>query len=458
MSLRARILLGMGAIVALLVVAGFGVFRAQSATLLGQVDVRLESLRQPALAAAAAIPADPSNVRGRRTLDGLYVGRVSTGGELVTTLAVDAGTELKPVLNLPIAFGIPVTVDTTGGDGTRMRVIAYAAPGREVAVLGQPLNDIDGALAQLARNLLLMGALLFAVIALVTWWVMRLGVGPITQVAAVARAVRAGDREQRVPDFPAGTEAQELGQSFNVLVDSNIAAEARLRQFVADASHELRTPLATLTGYTSLYAAGGLASDEAVGDAMRRMRQEAQRMNSLVDDLLLLAEADRGLEPRRESVDLVPLITGLVTDARVLSPSRVIDLEVPASAVVTGDPDRLTQVIGILVDNARKHTPEGSPIEVTISATSGNWRVEVVDHGPGLQADDAAHVFDRFYRAESARTRATGGSGLGLAIASALVTAHAGRIGVQSPAGGGSIFWVELPTANPADDPHENRR
>ena len=458
MSLRARILLGMGAIVALLVVAGFGVFRAQSATLLGQVDVRLESLRQPALAAAAAIPADPSNVRGRRTLDGLYVGRVSTGGELVTTLAVDAGTELKPVLNLPIAFGIPVTVDTTGGDGTRMRVIAYAAPGREVAVLGQPLNDIDGALAQLARNLLLMGALLFAVIALVTWWVMRLGVGPITQVAAVARAVRAGDREQRAPDFPAGTAAQELGQSFNVLVDSNIAAEARLRQFVADASHELRTPLATLTGYTSLYAAGGLASDEAVGDAMRRMRQEAQRMNSLVDDLLLLAEADRGLEPRRESVDLVPLITGLVTDARVLSPSRVIDLEAPASAVVTGDPDRLTQVIGILVDNARKHTPERSPIEVTISANSGNWRVEVVDHGPGLQADDAAHVFDRFYRAESARTRATGGSGLGLAIASALVTAHAGRIGVQSPAGGGSIFWVELPTANPADDPHENLR
>ena len=126
--------------------------------------------------------------------------------------------------------------------------------------------------------------------------------------------------------------------------------------------------------------------------------------------------------------------------------------------MVTGDPDRLTQVIGILVDNARKHTPEGSPIEVTIAATSGNWRVEVVDHGPGLQADDAAHVFDRFYRAESARTRATGGSGLGLAIASALVTAHAGHIGVQSPPGGGSIFWVELPTANPADDPHENLR
>ena len=450
MTLRSRLLIALGAVIALLLIAGYVIFRVQSATLLQQVDSRFDSLRRPAMSAAAIAPptpSDPPNVRGQRSLADLYVGRLEVNGAMVSVVTPESDPGATPVLDAGRSYAAPTTVETVGGSGERMRVVAFAGPTGASAVVGQPLGDVDAASATLARNLMGIGALLLGVIALVFWWMVRLGLRPIAQVTGVARAIGAGDTSQRVPGFPEGTEAQELGQAFNRLVEENEVAQARLRQFVADASHELRTPLATLSGYAALRAAGGLSDPASVDDAMRRIRQEALRMGGLVDDLLLLAEMDRGPDFRHDRVDLVAVVTGLVSDARAIDPSRSFGLDGPTEAVVVGDANRLTQVVGALLDNARKHTPAGCAVGVQVLAQGDFWRVEVADHGPGLGPEDAAHVFDRFYRADAARARATGGSGLGLAIASGIVAAHQGRIGVESTLGQGCTFWVELPRA-----------
>lgn len=450
MTLRSRLLIALGAVIALLLVAGYVIFRVQSATLLQQVDSRFDSLRRPAMSAAALAPptpTDPPNVRGQRSLADLYVGRLEANGAMVSVATPESDPGATPVLEAGRSYAAPTTVETAGGSGERMRVVTFAGPKGTSAVVGQPLGDVDAASSTLARNLMGIGALLLGVIALVFWWMVRLGLRPIAQVTGVARAIGAGDTSQRVPGFPEGTEAQELGQAFNRLVEENEVAQARLRQFVADASHELRTPLATLSGYAALRAAGGLSDPASVDDAMRRIRQEALRMGGLVDDLLLLAEMDRGPDFRHDRVDLVAVVTGLVSDARAIDPSRSFGLDGPAEAVVVGDANRLTQVVGALLDNARKHTPAGCDVRVRMLARDDFWRVEVTDRGPGLGPEDAAHVFDRFYRADAARARATGGSGLGLAIASGIVAAHQGRIGVESTLGQGCTFWVELPRA-----------
>jgi two-component system OmpR family sensor kinase len=300
-------------------------------------------------------------------------------------------------------------------------------------------------LARLLRTLIAAFAVLVAFSSAVIWWTLRLGVSPIRRVAEVARHVKAGDTTQRVESFPHGTEAQELGEAFNTLVDANLASEERLRRFVADASHELRTPLATLSGYTSLYASGGLSDEVAVADAMGRMRHEAGRMQLLVDDLMLLTQFDQRPELNLAPVDLVPLVAGLVSDMRVVQPDRVITFEGPTSLNCVADSMRITQVVAAFTSNAMRHTASHVPVDVHISSDVSWARIAVSDRGLGIAADDLSHVFERFYRVDPGRTRAAGGSGLGLAIAAAIASAHGGRIGAESMVGVGSTFWLELP-------------
>ncbi|HQZ84699.1 MAG TPA: HAMP domain-containing sensor histidine kinase [Actinomycetota bacterium] len=451
MTLRARILLGFGAVLGLLLLSGLVLIQAQKATLLHQVDTRLQLLRQPAI--AVAMPHRPQSLpggRGRRALEEMYVGVIGSDGQLQTRLSPDDNATIAPLITPGETVQDPVTVATTGGGGQRMRVVGFESADGSTVVLGRTLTATDTAAAKLTRNLLIIGLLLVAVIGIVFWWVLRLGLSPISRVTRVARAISAGDRAERAPTFPPGTEANDLSEAFNLLVEQNQAAESRLRQFVADASHELRTPLASLTGYTSLYSAGGIQEPAAIEDAMRRMRTEANRMSRLVDELLLLAELDTAANLRPTDFDLVAAVDGLVTDARVRLPDRTITLQAPAECLVAGDPDRLTQVCAILLDNAGRHSAAGTPVEVRVTVDDDRVRVAVSDKGPGLSPAEAARVFDRFYRTDSARDSRTGGSGLGLAIAAGILQAHAGQIGVASSATGGSTFWFELPTADPA--------
>jgi len=452
MSLRTRLLVGLGIIAGLLVVSGLLILGIQRAFLVGQLDDRLYRQVQNATAQVAAggelTGAGPGQQRQARGLADVYLGVLTGSGlDTVNTPATDPG--LTPGLDPQDLLPSPSTVPATGGDADRMRLITSGLPDGGTLVLGRSMGEVDAALAGLRSTLLLVGSVLLAVIALVFWWMHRLGIDPILRVTRVARAISAGDTSQRVEPFPTGTEAHDLGTAFNQLVDTSVTTQERLRQFVADASHELRTPLVTLKGYAALHGAGGLPDEQSTADAMRRIKQEADRMGRLVDDLLLLAELDRGPTLSLGSIDLVGIVEDLAGDLRAVDPDRVITVQAPGSAVVLGDRDRLTQVVAALTNNALRHTPTGTSIDLQVRSTLASVRIEVADHGPGIAADDVPKVFDRFYRGDVARARASGGSGLGLAIASAIVAAHGGTVGVQSPPGGGATFWAELPTAGP---------
>jgi two-component system OmpR family sensor kinase len=251
-----------------------------------------------------------------------------------------------------------------------------------------------------------------------------------------------------------------------------------MRQFVADASHELRTPLTAMRGYAEYYRQRGGMHDDPAGRGqpgngevghdlgshsqltradmdriMQRVEQESARMGVLVEDMLLLARLDQQRPIEHRPVDLLTLAADAVQDARIIAPDREITLDVGSGAafLILGDEVRLRQVIGNLMNNALTHTPEGTPVAVRVLAGPRqpvpSVVLEVADQGQGLRQDQAEHVFERFYRADQARTRKAGGTGLGLAIVAALVAAHDGTVALKTAPGQGATFRITLPLA-----------
>jgi two-component system OmpR family sensor kinase len=242
----------------------------------------------------------------------------------------------------------------------------------------------------------------------------------------------------------------QIESAFRIQQASEAAArssEERMRRFIADASHELRTPLTSIRGFAELYRQG--AADD-VPRLMSRIESEAARMGLLVEDLLLLARLDAQRELTRAPVDLVALAADAVHDARALAPDRKVTLEVAHNEevpVVLGDEPRLRQVLSNLMTNALTHTPPGTPVTIGV-ATEPGWAVlSVTDQGPGLEPQDAQRVFERFYRADSARARSRGGTGLGLSIVAALTAAHGGVAELNTALGAGATFRIRLPLA-----------
>jgi two-component system OmpR family sensor kinase len=222
-------------------------------------------------------------------------------------------------------------------------------------------------------------------------------------------------------------------------------SEERMRRFVGDASHDLRTPLTTIRGYAELYRQGAARDTDML---MGRIESEAGRMGLLVEDLLLLARLDeqRPLDQRR--VDLLALASDAVHDAQTVAPERQIRMEVfdgPGTPEVLGDEARLRQVFSNLMSNAVQHTPPSAGITVRVGTDEDHAVLEVCDEGPGMNAEDAQRVFERFYRADSSRTRSSGGFGLGLSIVDSLVDAHGGAVSVDTTPGRGCRFRVSLP-------------
>jgi two-component system OmpR family sensor kinase len=226
-----------------------------------------------------------------------------------------------------------------------------------------------------------------------------------------------------------------------------------MRQFLADASHELRTPLTSIRGYAELArmkrAADGVET-AAGADDLDRIESEGTRMSRLVDDLLLLARGDAdGVAhlPERVPVDLADVLDDAVSGSRAAFPDRPIHVDIAELPAVLGDRDQLLRVVRNLITNAAVHTAAGRPILVRSFPEAYGVTVTVADGGPGLPPDQAAHVFERFWRADKARTRARGGTGLGLSIVSAVVAAHGGSVRFDSDVERGSTVTVWLPAA-----------
>ena len=270
-------------------------------------------------------------------------------------------------------------VFTVGSDSAdRYRVRAIEENG-QVWVVAASLADVDAAVSRLVMVEVAATGVVLALLALVAFWVLRLGVRPLKSMARTATTVASGaDLSQRVPDAPAGTEAGDLGVALNTMLArlekafaDQQASEERLRRFVADASHELRTPVATIRGYAELYRRGGLDDAAQLDQAMRRTEAEVRRMGDLVDDLLLLARLDQGRPLERGPVDLGVLAVDAAADARAMAPGRPVRASIEEGVVVDGDEHRLRQVVANLVRNAIVHTPSDAAITVAARRREG---------------------------------------------------------------------------------------
>lgn len=460
MSLRARLLLVTALIAVVLTVAAVTIAQLTRANLVDQLDAQLET-------AGARVGDDPRGPGQGRGPDGpallssIYVGVLSAEGDLTTLRAPDLiGTDaLEPVLDAQaisaLREGRTITVPSNESDLQFRMQARREGPRGLTTVLALPLDDVEDAVRGLIAVEAVAVITVLAVLGLVMWWVIRLGVRPVRRMTETAGAIAAGDLSRRVPEGAPGTEAGDLGVALNGMLgrieeafDQRAASEARLRRFIADASHELRTPVATIRGYAELYRSGALGQSAELDDAMRRTEQEAVRMGSLVDDLLHLARLDQGRPLEQVPVDLVQLAEDAARDASAVEPERAVRAVADGPVIVLGDPARLHQVVANLVANALVHAP-GAPIEVRVHTEGEHAVVEVADEGPGMTDTDASRAFERFYRADASRSRHHGGSGLGLSIVDATVRAHGGTTSLTTSPGQGTTVRFELPLRAP---------
>lgn len=364
--------------------------------------------------------------------------------------------------------GRPFSVDSSVA-GSHWRAVAYPTNDASGWVLiALPLAEARDTTSTMVSVLLLSGVGIVLLGGLAAGWAVRRSLAPLGRIEETAAAIAAGDLSRRVRTAPESTEVGRLGVALNGMLtqieaafDARTASETRMRRFVADASHELRTPLATIRGYAELYRMGALTGADQVDDTMRRIEGSATRMGTLVEDLLALARLDEGRPIAHQPVDLTVLAADAISDLRALDPDRPARLApldprgTAGATLVLGDDARLRQVVANLVGNVVQHTPAGTPVEIAVGTAPGVGVIEVRDHGPGIDPEHAARVFERFYRVDASRTRESGGAGLGMAIVAAIVSAHSGQVTLAQTPGGGTTVRVVLPAAPAGAVPDE---
>ncbi|MFM8862099.1 MAG: sensor histidine kinase [Acidimicrobiia bacterium] len=446
MTLRARLVAAFIAVIVLLGVSDIAVVLVERSYLREQVDSEIEGVTRVAGPIIARLSQNRNAVVSAE-FSQYYIGRIGADGRLQTLVAPAADPNLVPWVEQPPDFGSPRTVTSQSGDASRVRIVERRLADGSIAVVGRSLEPVESAIRRLVVTEAIASLVVLALFALIVFWVVRLGLRPIRRMTETADAITAGATDVRVDVEHDGTEAARLGQAFNTMLDARQASEERLRQFVADASHELRTPLTTLRGYTSLYESGGFPDQASLDDGMRRIGQEAARMGRIVDDLLLLARLDEHGPALPTCVEVAPLLRDLASDVSVVQPVRPVIVDCAESVAVMIDRDHLVQALSALTTNAMRHTDDNVEVRLRAVHVDGRVRFEVTDRGPGIAETDVPHLFDRFYRSDRARSRATGGNGLGLAVVASIVTSNGGTYGVVTAEGLGSTFWFELPLA-----------
>jgi two-component system, OmpR family, sensor kinase len=477
-TLRTRLIAVMVVLVAVSsVVIGGVMFLMVRNALLGNFDENLDhSLER--LTSAGGGPGHDGNFIDQRTIVAEFPRNGSTGtGSIFDSSGSDSPLTPAQLRAIPrsgddqldehVSVTVPGYGDyrfiiTSGWDSSS------GLPVRVELAVGTPLS---GLYRQITGFLLLVALVVVAAIvlaAIIGAFLLRRAMRPLSRVAAVASTVARmsldrGDVHlaQRVPaeDTNPHTEVGQVGSALNNLLDSvesalavRQASEHKVRTFVADASHELRTPLASIRGYAELTRRFGGDLSEDVQHNVARIESEAQRMTSLVEDLLLLARLDAQRELDTADVDLSRLLVDVVSDAHAAGPDHEWDLVLPDEPVVVrGDDLRLHQVFANLLTNARVHTPAGTSVVVELGEPRDDAvEVRVRDTGPGIPDELQPALFERFVRGDSSRNRRSGSTGLGLSIVHAVVTAHHGTVRVESHPGS-TVFVVRLPVHQPAE-------
>lgn len=403
----------------------------------------------------SAVAGQSAGTLGARILHGTVtaIGIVPDGDEQTTVAVADRAR----IAGLT-ASSRPATIELPGLGDYRLLV----QPGRDgdLLVTGLSQHGVDETIQRLAIIEAIVFVAALALSGVIGALAVRVSLRPLTRIAHTAREVANMSLATGAVALPArpqtsapDTEVGQLTHAFGHMLEhvqtaltERHASEERLRHFIADASHELRTPIAVIRSHAEHAQRVGDQSSEQTAVALTRITSESARMGQLVDDLLLLARLDSGRPLSRDEVDLTRLALDSVSDARIASPDHRWQLELPEHpAMVIGDQHRLHQVIANLLANARTHTPPGTTV-ITQLIQHGAGRVEVVvtDDGPGISPQVLPHVFERFVRADAARSHTTGSTGLGLPISEAILRAHHGTITVASEPGRTS-FTIHLP-------------
>jgi heavy metal sensor kinase len=274
---------------------------------------------------------------------------------------------------------------------------------------------------------------------------------PVDEITRTARMITSRSLDQRIKLKKANDEIGRLAETFNDMISRLGRSFKQIRQFSADASHELRTPLTILKGEIEV----GLRKRRRLEEYRKILNsnlEEVNHMSQIVDDLLFLSKADMGeVHLQKQPINLTQLVSEVHAQAKMITIARDITVRVSTDSdvVVMGDRLRLRELLLNLLDNGVKYTPEGGEMTISLERDDGRIKLQVMDNGIGIAPDDQAHIFDRFFRVDKARSREAGGSGLGLSICKWIVEAHGGEISVESDLGKGSTFTVTLPLAPP---------
>jgi two-component system OmpR family sensor kinase len=441
--------------------ANFATYHFLSSFLIDRVDDQLRAATQPAEARLARSTLQHPGEHGLSLPDGSYAALVDERGRVQREVRFNVGQAApRPKIPAPLirpqAQRTEPTLTTTSAVSgeTEYRLIAKPLGDEGTVVVAIPLTDVRATQHRLLLIEGVVSGLALAAIGVAAYWLTRRELRPLERMAQKSRAIAAGDLSQRVEPHDPRTEVGQLGEALNAMLaeiehafDDRLAAEERLRQFVADASHELRTPVTSIRGFAELFRRGAGERPADLANVMRRIEQEGERMGELVEELLLLARLDQGLPLEREPVEMAAVVEAAVDAARASDPERPVDVDAHGPLVVLGAESRLRQVVDNLLTNARVHTPAATPVHVRLASEDERAVLEVADEGPGVPAEEADRIFERFHRIDRSRARSQGGVGLGLAIVRSVVEAHGGAVDYRPRPGGGSVFRMSLPLA-----------
>jgi signal transduction histidine kinase len=448
--------------------AGMTLFAVLLSGLLAQGvrDDQDDALRRLALDTAAIVGTiDPSALAGRTplapvdlamSLDPFVVVVDAEGAARYATGSLDGSPPRVPAAIIVEALetgGSAATIRPTPATEFRVHAARWSRDGLTgVAVAGQSTAFITEQIAGLRAFLIFAAIVTIIAVALVSWFVVGRALRPLRTLAATADEIgRTGDLTRRLPPVTTKDEVGVLTESFNGMLERVAAAQdglaaslAAQRRFVADASHELRTPLTTIRANAGFLVEHPEAAETDRADALADITAESERLSRLIDDLLRLARADAGASLERRPTDLGAIVGDVVRKAR--RPDRAVVTSSPGGPIVVdGDPESLTRLVWILVDNALRHGAGDVEVGLALEAEAGSGRavLTVADRGPGIPPGDEERIFERFHRADAARSGE--GAGLGLAIAQTIVVTHDGRLSASNRADGGAIFRVDLP-------------
>jgi signal transduction histidine kinase len=334
----------------------------------------------------------------------------------------------------------------------RELIVPLRLGNQDIAVLqlARPMAETNRALQVLFWALLGAGIFVLVVAARGSVWLTRAALKPIDQITMTAQSiVRAEDLSRRVPVPEPADELQRLSITVNELLARLEGLFMTQRRFVADVSHELRTPLAAMQGNLDVLSRGAARDPQLLEESLRDMRSEVNRLIRMVNDLLLLAQSEAGIQIRRELVEIDTLILEVHRELRPLAGQVVLRIGHEDQVQILGDRDRIKQALLNLTVNALQHTPAGGSVTLNLRADAQSAYLSVTDTGVGIDPANRPFIFERFYRADRSRSRVAGGAGLGLAIVKWIAEVHGGQISVVSELGVGSTFTLQLPLAHP---------